>query len=81
MFTVEKERNSDDSEDEESEEAAEGAADGTVYPHKCPKCSKSFKLLSNLIKHKKVGRGFMYCVTWRLPLPDAIRKMLLFLSR
>ena len=55
FVTVQKERDSDESTDEESEEVEEVNADLDLFPHRCPKCGKRFKLLSNLAKHRKVA--------------------------
>ena len=54
ICTVQKERDSDESTDEESEEAEGVNVDIGLFPHRCPKCNKRFKLLSNLAKHRKV---------------------------
>ena len=76
ICTVQKERDSDESTDEESEEAEGGNTDIGLFPHRCPKCNKRFKLLSNLAKHRKVANestafATMYENQWDL---DTIAK-------
>ena len=76
ISAVQKERDSDESTDEESDEAEGVNADFGLFPHRCPKCNKRFKLLSNLAKHRKVANentafNIMYRNQWEL---DTIAK-------